>query len=66
MPCLGRSLESVLEQYQTTVKPMHERYVEPSKRYAHIVIPEGGKNMVALEMVLGRIHRHLKEHGDEG
>ena len=57
----GRTLESVLEQYQQTVKPMHERYVEPSKRFAHIVIPEGGKNMVALDMVIGRIQRHLKD-----
>ena len=56
----GRSLESVIEQYQTTVKPMHEKYVEPSKRYAHIVVPEGGKNAVALEMIEGRIRRHLE------
>lgn len=57
----GRTLESVIEQYQTTVKPMHEKYVEPSKRYAHIVVPEGGKNTVALEMIEGRIRRHLEE-----
>ena len=57
----GRSLESVLTQYQTTVKPMHEKYVEPSKRFAHIVVPEGGRNYVALDMVTGRIQRHLKE-----
>ena len=57
----GRTLESVLQQYQQTVKPMHERYVEPSKKYAHIVIPEGGKNMVALDMVIGRIQRHLND-----
>ena len=57
----GRSMESVIEQYQTTVKPMHEKYVEPSKRYAHIVVPEGGKNMVALEMIMERIRRHLEE-----
>ena len=55
----GRTLESVLLQYQTTVKPMHEKYVEPSKKYANLVIPEGGKNLVALDMVLGRIQRHL-------
>ena len=55
----GRTLESVLEQYQNTVKPMHEKYVEPSKHFAHIVIPEGGKNLVALDMVTGRIQRHL-------
>jgi uridine kinase len=55
----GRSLESVLLQYQTTVKPMHEKYVEPSKKHANIVVPEGGKNFVALDMILGRIQRHL-------
>ena len=57
----GRSLESVLKQYQQTVKPMHEKYVEPSKKYAHVVVPEGGKNMVALDMIVGRIERHLEE-----
>lgn len=57
----GRSIESVIEQYQTTVKPMHEKYVEPSRRYAHIVVPEGGKNLVALDMIMGRIRRHLEE-----
>ena len=57
----GRSLESVLTQYQQTVKPMHEKYVEPSKKFAHIVVPEGGKNVVALDMILGRICRHLEE-----
>ena len=57
----GRTLESVTEQYQTTVKPMHEKYVEPSKRFAHIVVPEGGENTVALDMILGRIRRHLEE-----
>ena len=57
----GRTLESVIQQYQTTVKPMHEKYVEPSKRYADIVVPEGGKNVIALDMILGRIQRHLDE-----
>ena len=56
----GRTLQSVLEQYQTTVKPMHEMYVEPSKKYAHLVVPEGGKNFVALDMILSRIERHLE------
>ncbi len=55
----GRTLESVLEQYQATVKPMHEKYVEPSKRFADIVVPEGGKNAVALDMIMGHIQRHL-------
>ena len=57
----GRSLESVLMQYQETVKPMHEMYVEPSKKYANIIVPEGGKNLVALDMITGRIQRHLEE-----
>ena len=57
----GRSLESVLTQYQTTVKPMHEMYVEPSKKFANIIVPEGGQNLVALEMIKGRIQRHLEE-----
>ena len=57
----GRTLESVLTQYQETVKPMHEKYVEPSKRFADIVVPEGGKNLVALDMIMGRIARHLEE-----
>ena len=57
----GRTLESVLTQYQETVKPMHEKYVEPTKKYADIVVPEGGKNLVALDMIMGRIARHLAE-----
>jgi len=57
----GRSLESVLSQYQNTVKPMHEMYVEPSKKYANIIVPEGGQNFVALDMIIGRIQRHLEE-----
>ena len=57
----GRTLESVLVQYQETVKPMHEKYVEPSKKYANIVVPEGGKNLVALDMIVGRIQRHLDQ-----
>ena len=56
----GRTLESVLTQYQQTVKPMHERYVEPSKKYAHIIVPEGGKNLVALDMITRRIAHHLE------
>ena len=60
----GRTLQSVVTQYLTTVKPMHEQYVEPSKKYAHIVVPEGGKNLVALDMITGRIQRHLEETCD--
>jgi len=58
----GRTLESVLTQYQQTVKPMHEKYVEPSKKYANLVVPEGGKNIVALDMIVDRIRRHLDEN----
>lgn len=57
----GRSLESVISQYLDTVKPMHEAFVEPSKRYADIIIPGGGRNTVALEMVIGRIRAHLNQ-----
>ncbi len=55
----GRSLDSVIHQYLTTVKPMHEAFVEPSKRYADIIIPEGGKNTVATDMVIHRLAAHL-------
>ena len=61
----GRSLESVLEQYKNTVKPMHDRYVEPSKKYADLVVPEGGKNQVALSMIIGHIRRYLDEGKNE-
>lgn len=54
----GRSLESVVEQYVTTVRPMHEEFVEPSKRYADIIIPEGGENMVAIDAIISRVE-HL-------
>ena len=56
----GRSLDSVINQYLTTVKPMHEQFVEPSKRRADIIIPEGGHNQVALEMVMERVRAHLE------
>ena len=54
-----RTLESVMEQYMTTVKPMHEAFVEPSKKYAYIIIPEGGHNHVAMEMLENRVKQHL-------
>ena len=57
----GRTLESVVTQYLTTVKPMHEQFVEPSKKYADIIIPEGGRNHVALSMVNQRIRSLLQE-----
>ena len=55
----GRSLESVLQQYQETVKPMYEKYVEPSKKYAHILVPEGGKNTIAQEFIISLLEKHL-------
>ena len=55
----GRSLESVLSQYLATVKPMHEQFVEPSKKNAVLVVLEGGKNLVGLEMIIDRIQRHI-------
>ena len=55
----GRSLDSVIDQYLTTVKPMHEQFVEPSKRRADIIIPEGGENIVALDMLIQRVRKHL-------
>ncbi|MBR3756220.1 MAG: uridine kinase [Firmicutes bacterium] len=57
----GRTLDSVVGQYLTTVKPMHEQFVEPSKKYADIIIPEGGFNTVALEMLNQRIYALLDE-----
>ena len=55
----GRTLESVLEQYLTTVQPMHLQFVEPSKRYADVIVPRGGSNTVAIEMIVAKIHRRL-------
>ncbi|MCK4451845.1 MAG: uridine kinase [Anaerolineae bacterium] len=57
----GRSVESVCEQYLSTVRPMHLEFVEPSKRYADVIIPEGGFNEVAIEMVAARIRGLLEE-----
>ena len=57
----GRSLESVITQYSNTVKPMHELFVEPYKKYADIIIPRGGKNDVAIEMLIHRIKAILEE-----
>ena len=59
----GRSIESVVEQYLTTVKPMHEQFIEPSKRYADIIVLEGGHNLVALDMIMQRIASHIGQQG---
>ena len=58
----ARSLDSVINQYLTTVKPMHEQFVEPSKRHADIIVLEGGHNIVALDMIVERVKRHIEEN----
>ena len=59
----GRTMTSVVEQYLKTVRPMHLEFVEPSKRYADVIIPEGGLNSVAMDMVVARIESLLRERG---
>ena len=59
----GRSIDSVLGQYRRTVRPMHLEFVEPSKRYADVIIPRGGQNRVAIEMVLARVQTLLTADG---
>ncbi len=61
----GRTFESVINQYLTTVRPMHLEFVEPTKRYANVIIPEGGFNRVAIEMVAARVRGMLEERGQE-
>ena len=56
-----RSLDSVIDQYLTTVKPMHEQFVQPSRQYADIVVLEGGRNLVALDMIIQRIKSHVDQ-----
>jgi uridine kinase len=56
----GRSLDSVIAQYLTTVRPMHLEFVEPSKRYADLIIPEGGHNTIAIDMLVARIEAQLQ------
>lgn len=55
----GRSLDSVIQQYISTVKPMHEQFIEPTKKYADIIIPKGGENTIAIEMLMDRIKTFL-------
>ena len=57
----GRSVDSVLDQYERTVRPMHLEFVEPSKRHADVIIPRGGRNTVAIDMVVARVEALLKE-----
>ncbi len=56
----GRSVSSIVEQYLATVRPMHLDFVEPSKRYADIIIPRGGQNRVAIEMLVARVQAALE------
>ena len=62
----GRTVTSVIEQYLNTVRPMHLEFVEPSKRYADIIIPRGGMNAVAIDMVVARVEHLLAVHGRGG
>ncbi len=55
----ARTLQSVIQQYLTTVKPMHEQYVEPSKRFADLIVLDGGFNLVALDMIFQRVNHHI-------
>jgi uridine kinase len=57
----GRSVESVIKQYLETVRPMHRQFVEPSKRYADVIIPEGGHNEVGIDLISGKIRAKLQE-----
>jgi uridine kinase len=57
----GRSVESIITQYMTTVRPMHLQFVEPSKRYADVIIPEGGFNDVGIDLITGKIKSFLGE-----
>jgi uridine kinase len=57
----GRPLEEILQQYQSTVRPMHLEFVEPTKRYADVIVPRGGHNIVAIEMIVAKIQRRLAQ-----
>jgi uridine kinase len=57
----GRTVESVIEQYEATVRPMHMQFVEPSKRHADVIIPEGGHNLVSIGLISGRIRERLAD-----
>ncbi len=59
----GRSLDSVLQQYMATVRPMHLEFIEPSKRWADVIVPEGGENRVAVDMVVARVRELLGDVG---
>jgi uridine kinase len=61
----GRTVESIITQYTTTVRPMHLQFVEPSKRYADIIIPEGGHNDVGIDLITGKIKSILAVAGEQ-
>jgi uridine kinase len=63
----GRPLDEIIDQYLTTVQPMHNEFVEPSKRYADVIVPRGGHNAIAIEMIVAKIQRRLQRAtaGDE-
>jgi uridine kinase len=60
----GRPLDEIIEQYLSTVQPMHNEFVEPSKRYADVIVPRGGHNSVAIEMIVAKIQRRLQRVTD--
>jgi uridine kinase len=59
----GRPIDEILEQYLTTVQPMHLQFVEPSKRYADVIVPRGGHNAIAIEMIVAKIQRRIASAG---
>ena len=59
----GRSIESIIDQYLTTVKPMYHEFIEPTKRYADIIVPEGGKNQVAIDLLATKVRDILVQRG---
>ena len=61
----GRNVDQVIEQYLATVRPMHLQFVEPSKRYADVIIPEGGLNVVAVDLIVTKVRDILTNHGDD-
>jgi uridine kinase len=63
MATRGRPLEEILEQYVNTVRPMHLQFIEPSKRWADVIVPRGGHNTVAIEMILAKIRQRVALNG---
>ena len=61
----GRTLDSIINQYLKTVKPMYHQFVEPTKRYADLIVPEGGQNQVAIDLLVTKIKSILAERGLE-